>query len=112
MEIGYIIISLVYGTLFSVRVPHFASLTRTIPDSLAFVVIVALAVRAAFGTIRVPEMLRTIVRDASVYFVVIFTSHFVLAITLFHTRVSIAIASGIHVLLKPHQPNIQLLPAT
>jgi len=75
MEVIYVVISLIY-------------------DSLAFVVIVVLALRAKFCTQGIPDMLRTIVRDAAVYFAVIFTSHLVLAITLFHAR-----------------PSIQLLPA-
>jgi len=75
MEVIYIIVSLIY-------------------DALALVVIVALALRARFGTQRIPDMLRTIVRDALVYFAVIFTSHFVLAIALFHARPNIQLLAG------------------
>ena len=44
-----------------------------------------------------PYILRAIVRDSTVYFLVIFTSHFVLEMTLLLARVSISILGGLTV---------------
>jgi len=60
-------IYVVYGAFFSVGIPHFTSPTCAVPDLLAFVAIVGLAIRAAFDTLRVLDILRMIVRDALVY---------------------------------------------
>jgi len=38
-----------------------------------------------------PSILRTIVKDATVYFLVIFTSHFVLEMTLLLARVTVSV---------------------
>ena len=57
-----------------------------------------------------PRILRAIVQDATVYFLVIFTSHFVLEMTPLLARVSTPI-SGLRAMLKPLQPSLQLLPA-
>ncbi|KAF9780549.1 hypothetical protein BJ322DRAFT_1112540 [Thelephora terrestris] len=63
-------------------------------DFLAFLVIVALAVGSTNGGFKMPHILRTIVRDSTVYFLIIFTSHLVLEMTLLLARL-----------------NLQLLPA-
>ena len=52
--------------------------------------IVVLAARSRFKDLKMPSILRTIVQDATVYFLVIFTSHFVLEMTLLLARVSIS----------------------
>jgi len=63
-------------------------------DFSAFVVIIVLAAKSGIKGFRMPGILRTIVQDATVYFLVIFTSHFVLEMTLLVAR-----------------PSLQLLPA-
>ncbi|KAF9780550.1 hypothetical protein BJ322DRAFT_299363 [Thelephora terrestris] len=63
-------------------------------DVLAFVVIAVLAVRSAGRDFNMPHLLRAIVQDSTVYFLVIFTSHFVLELMLLLAR-----------------PSLQLLPA-
>jgi len=63
-------------------------------DVLAFVVIAVLAVRSAGRDFKMPHLLRAIVQDSTVYFLVIFTSHFVLELMLLLAR-----------------PSLQLLPA-
>jgi len=64
-------------------------------DTLAFSLIVWFAKRSRVGGFEVSGILRTMVEDATRYFLVIFTSHFVLAMTL---------ALG--------RPTIRLLPAS
>ncbi|KAF9780567.1 hypothetical protein BJ322DRAFT_1112556 [Thelephora terrestris] len=63
-------------------------------DFLAFLIIVASAVWSTSGGFKMPHILRTIVRDSTVYFLIIFTSHLVLEMTLLLARL-----------------NLQLLPA-
>ena len=50
-----------------------------LPDVLAFSVIVFLVVRSNVTKIPLPSILKTIARDATCYFLIIFTSHFVTA---------------------------------
>jgi len=64
-------------------------------DLLAFVIILYLGGRWTIRQFSLPGLLGTILRDATKYFFVIFTAHFVLAMTLLFAR-----------------PSIQLLPAT
>jgi len=64
-----------------------------ITDSLAFLVIAVLAVRSKFKG-EMSRILQKIVQDATLYFFVIFTSHFVLVMTLLLERVSISIVCG------------------
>ena len=88
--IPYIAASLAYGTelLLSfighpggIRFDHLA-------DLLAFSVIVYLVVRSNVTKIPIPSLLKTIVRDATCYFLVIFTSHFVFVMFLLFANVS------------------------
>jgi hypothetical protein len=58
------------------------------PDSLAFLLILFLARRSKMGGLEFTGILATIVEDATLYFLVIFTSHFVLEMTLALGRVS------------------------
>jgi hypothetical protein len=81
--------SLAYGTklhLFSVGDIH----PDHPADLLSFSVIVCLVVRSNINKIPIPSLFRTIVRDATCYFLVIFTSHFVLVIFLAFGEVRIS----------------------
>jgi len=57
-------------------------------DLLAFLVIVRLAGRWTIQWFGIPGILGTILRDATKYFLVIFTSHLILAATIIFARVS------------------------
>ena len=57
-------------------------------DFLAFSLITFLALRWRAGTLRVPTIMGAVAEDALWYFLVIFTSHFVLEMTLLLGRVS------------------------
>ena len=59
-----------------------------IPDFLAFSLVIYLATRSKAQELRIPSILETIAEDAMRYFLVIFTSHFVLMMTLALGRVS------------------------
>ena len=91
LEIGFTAISLVYGT------KHFSSLRPHIgdthpdhpPDSLAFSVIGYLVVRSNVYRVPIPTLLKTIVRDATYYFLVIFSSQLALMMFLLFASVSI-----------------------
>jgi len=85
------------------------SLINMATDTLAFLVIVVLAVRSRFRG-EMPRILRKIAQDTTVYFLVIFTSHFALVMTLLLGRVSASIVCDWNDAEIP-QPNIQLLPA-
>lgn len=65
-----------------------SSFANGLTDFLAFLVIVLLAVKSVTGDFKMPQLLRAIVQDSTVYFLVIFTSHFVLEMTLLTARVS------------------------
>ena len=60
-----------------------------LPDVLAFSVIVFLVVRSNVTKIPLPGILKTIVRDATYYFLVIFTSHLITAMFFWFACVSI-----------------------
>ncbi|KAF9644213.1 hypothetical protein BDM02DRAFT_1059665 [Thelephora ganbajun] len=76
LEVGFTTISLLY-------------------DFLAFALIIYLVARSNVYKSPIPSLLWTIAQDATLYFLVIFTSHLVLELTLLFGR-----------------PSIQLLPAT
>ncbi|KAF9786682.1 hypothetical protein BJ322DRAFT_1019309 [Thelephora terrestris] len=59
------------------------------PDALAFVVIIFQARRSRVPGLKVSNILNTIAEDSTRYFIVIFTSHFVLVMTLNLGRVTI-----------------------
>ena len=73
--------SLLYGTKLLLSFVLEARLGDTRSDRptdlLAFSVIVYLVVRSNVDKVPIPGLLRTIARDATYYFLVIFTSHFV-----------------------------------
>jgi hypothetical protein len=58
------------------------------PDALAFMVIIFQARRSRVPGLKVSNILSTIAEDSTRYFIVIFTSHFVLVMTLNLGRVS------------------------
>jgi len=89
---------------------YLSSVTDATIDFLTFLVIVVLAAKSGLKDFKMPSIFRTIVQDSTVYFLVIFTSHFVLEMTLLLARVTISIVCA-RTMLKFLQPNLQLLPA-
>jgi len=89
-EIGFIAMSLAYGTeLHLSSIDHIEDTHSDHPaDVLAFSVIVYLVVRSNVDKVPIPSLLKTIVQDATYYFLVIFTSHFVLVMFLAFASVS------------------------
>ncbi|KAF9791190.1 hypothetical protein BJ322DRAFT_1017745 [Thelephora terrestris] len=71
------------------------------PDTLAFLVIVFFAMSGRVKGFNMPRLLRTIVQDSTIYFLVIFTSHFVLEMSLLFLSVSIFAADGGRMLKTP-----------
>ena len=65
-------------------------------DVLAFSLIVYLVVRSNINKVPVPGLLRIIARDATYYFMVIFTSHLVLVLFLAFASVRISIYCMLH----------------
>ena len=64
-------------------------LTQHESDFLAFTMVVFLVTRLRATGIKIQSLMETIAADAVLYFLVIFTSHFVLAMTLYFARVSV-----------------------
>lgn len=89
MEITYTVISLAFGEAFP-ELPCFQTVTPTmfLQDLFAFLIILYQASRSRVRHLGVPSLLGTIVRDATKYFLVIFTAQFALAMTLLFGRVS------------------------
>ena len=86
--LAFITITLAYGT--EPLLP-FVQKTRHpdhLPDALAFSVIVFLVVRSNVTKVPLPSILKTIARDATYYFLVIFTSHLVTAMFFWFASVS------------------------
>jgi len=88
--IAYITASLAYGTeLLLSFIDYPGGIHSDHPaDFLAFSVIVYLVVRSNVTKMPIPSLLKTIVRDATCYFLVIFTSHFVYVMFLLFASVS------------------------
>ena len=88
--IAYIVASLAYGTELLLSFIDYPGGIHSdyLTDFLAFSVIVYLVVRSNVTKIPIPSLLKTIVRDATCYFLVIFASHFVYVIFLFFASVS------------------------
>ena len=81
-------------------------------DFLAFLMIVFLAARLRARGIKIQNLVETMAVDAGWYFLVIFTSHLVLAMTLYFGRVSATVSlsrDGDQWVLL--QESIKLLPA-
>ena len=90
-EIGSSAMSLVYGMEFLLSFIDHLGDTRSdhLPDLLAFLVIVYLVVRSGVRGVPIPSILKTITRDATYYFLIIFTSHVVLMVFLVFASVSL-----------------------
>jgi len=63
-------------------------------DFLGFLVIVFFAIKSGFISSKMPRLLRAIIQDATVYFLIIFTSHFVFEMTLLLLRPNLQLLSG------------------
>ena len=85
-------------------------------DFLAFLLIIFFVIKSKASTLKIPSLLGIILEDATRYFLVIFTSHFVLEMTLTLGRVRATapppptVPDDIRCVLL--QESIQLLPAT
>ena len=89
-EVSYAVILLGYGKAFLkfIRLRTIKP-TRPLKDLVAFLIILYLAGRSAIRQLGIPTILDTITRDATRYFLVIFTAHFALVVMLLFTRVSL-----------------------
>ena len=58
-------------------------------DCLAFLAVIFFAKCGPLSGFKMTHLLHTIVQDSTIYFLVIFTSHFVLEMSLLFMRVSI-----------------------
>ena len=88
VEIADISILLFYGSFLPEAPSYPSSPTGLSTDASVFLVIVVLAVKSGLNGHKMPRTLRTIVQDATVYFLVIFTSHFIFEMSLLFARVS------------------------
>ena len=90
MEIAFTTIVLGYGTELLLPFTDHPGDTRSdhLQDLLAFSVIVYLAVRFNASEAPIPSLSKVIIQDATYYFLVIFTSHFVVAMSLLFASVS------------------------
>ena len=93
VEIGFIAMTLVYGAEFLLSfIGHPGDIHSDYPpDLLAFSVIVYLVVRSNVKKDPIPRLFKTIARDATYYFLVIFTSHLVVVMFLAFASVSISL---------------------
>jgi len=89
-DAGFIAMSLTYGTEFYLPfIDHLGDTHFDHPaDCLAFSVIVYLVVRSNVNKVPIPNILKTIVQDATYYFLVIFASHLLLIFQLWTASVS------------------------
>jgi len=89
-EIGFIAMTLAYGAEILVSfIDHWGDARSDhLPDLLAFSVVVYLVVQSGVKKVPLPNILKTIARDATHYFLVIFTSHIVLVMFLAFASVS------------------------
>jgi hypothetical protein len=93
LELAYMALSLSFGNLFpsySQGLP--SQLARTLHlDAMMFFVIVFVSIRTGISLPGgQPSILRTIVKDSTIYFLVIFSSHLLSLVMLLVTRVSTA----------------------
>ena len=91
LEIASAGVALLYGAQNSLRfgtdgINHADNVYE--PDFLAFSLTIFLATTSRSSRFKMPSILETIAEDATRYFLVIFTSHFVLEMTLNLGRVS------------------------
>ena len=97
LEISYVVISLVYGRPFPTLPCFYAvMLTVFLEDLFAFFAILRLPGRWAVRRFGLPGLLGTILKDATKYFLVIFTAHLTLAMTLLFAKVGLTMYIAIH----------------
>ena len=89
LEIGYTTLALFYGTMN----PHSfcpvrESGTNRLLDLLAFLFIIYLALKSGAYQSGLPTLFEVLAEDATLYFLVIFTSHLILELTLIFGSVS------------------------
>jgi len=87
VELGYPAISLLYGRKPSL--PFGESLTHCPVDFLAFFFVIYVTLRSNMWQFRISGLFRTVVCDTTHYFLVIFTSHLALELTLIFGTVRI-----------------------
>ena len=94
-------------------VPHLEGDTNSDypTDLLTFSVIAYVVVRTNVNKVPVSRLFKTVVQDATYYFLVIFTSHLMLMMFLVWFT-SVRLSSWFSIVsLRPSQPYLQLLPA-
>jgi len=91
-ETIYTAFSLFYGTFFHMSAVLLPCVLTQSLDVVAFLVIIRSPVR---NVGRLSSLVRTIIRDATVYFLVIFTSHTILTFFVLFARVSIDLYKGL-----------------
>ena len=82
LELAYTSISILYGTQELSTCIWNSNNTRGSSDSLAFLTVMFLAARLRFQGLKVRTIMQTIAADAMRYFMVIFSAHLVLVLTL------------------------------
>ena len=88
--------SYVSYTVRNLSCPHLGDIRSDHPtDVLAFSAVVYLVVRSNLNRVPVSHLLKTIARDATYYFLVIFTSHFVFVMFVAFASVRISSQSSI-----------------
>ena len=89
--IRFIVVSLACGTQFLLSFINHLEDTHSdhLPDLLAFSVVIYLVVRSGVKKVPLPRILKTIARDTTYYFLIIFTSHVVLVMFLVFASVSL-----------------------
>jgi len=85
MEIGYTTLSLVYGTRFPLSL--LGEFRSDHPTNFTAFSLIVYAVLQSNKYQRRMLLFKTIAQDATYYFLIIFTSHFALELTLLVTRV-------------------------
>ena len=90
VEIAFTAMTLVYGAEFLLPfIDHLGDTHSDHPaDILAFSVIVCLMVRSNVNNVPIPSLFKTIARDATHYFLIIFASHLVVVMFLAFASVS------------------------
>ena len=89
VEIGFTALCIIYGTE-PFLVLHQRDTHSDYPtDFLAFSVIIYVVVRSNVYRVPIPGLFRTIVRDATYYFLVVFTSHLMVMFFLLFENVRI-----------------------
>ena len=90
VEIGFTTMSLAYGA--ELLVGDRSSTNSDHPsDLLAFSVIIYVVVRSNITRVPIPRLLKSIVQDATYYFLFIFTSHLLLVMFLAFGSVSVSL---------------------